>query len=193
MIGEMEAMFGAPLCERLARGVRMTPLGQSLARHARSVLMQLAEAEREFAELQGRPPGAVAVGAGPRPAFDLAAPRPDGNPRDRPQIESKSKIDSSIVLARDLIAGRHDFISPAFPTISTPDVFETARRSASGAASLVVRRGHPLIAGRLPRSQELERLPWVTQPRGTPLRRTIESLFLDANLRRRSATSPRPR
>jgi molybdenum-dependent DNA-binding transcriptional regulator ModE len=37
MIAEMEALLDAPLCERLSRGVRLTPLGQSLARHARSV------------------------------------------------------------------------------------------------------------------------------------------------------------
>src|SRR5882724_6963639 len=36
MIAEMETLLDAQLCERLSRGVRLTPLGHSLARHARS-------------------------------------------------------------------------------------------------------------------------------------------------------------
>src|SRR5579875_4199113 len=52
MIAEMEQGFGAALCERLARGVRLTALGAALARHARSVLLQLAEAEREIDDLK---------------------------------------------------------------------------------------------------------------------------------------------
>src|ERR1700744_5637807 len=40
MIGELEGLLAAQLCERLSRGVRLTPLGQALARHARSVLLQ---------------------------------------------------------------------------------------------------------------------------------------------------------
>ena len=55
MIAEMEALLDAPLCERLARGVRLTPLGQSLARHARSVLLQLAQAEREISDICAPP------------------------------------------------------------------------------------------------------------------------------------------
>src|SRR5437764_386841 len=71
LMGELEAMFGAPLCERLARGVRLTPLGGALARHARSVLLQLSEAERELADLREGRRGAVSVGAVSGPAFDL--------------------------------------------------------------------------------------------------------------------------
>src|SRR5579872_2719920 len=48
MIAEMESLLDAQLCERLSRGVRLTPLGLSLARHARSVLLQLARAEQEI-------------------------------------------------------------------------------------------------------------------------------------------------
>jgi len=68
MIAEMEALLNAPLCERLARGVRLTPLGQSLARHARSVLLQLAQAEREIADLRDGRAGAAALGSVSGPA-----------------------------------------------------------------------------------------------------------------------------
>src|SRR5258708_37192971 len=74
MIAEMESLLNAPLCERLSRGVRLTPLGQSLARHARSVLLQLQQAEQEISDMRTGRRGSVALGAVTAPAIDLAAP-----------------------------------------------------------------------------------------------------------------------
>lgn len=49
-------------------------------------------------------------------------------------------------------------------------------------ASLIVRRDHPLLARAPLTIEALSEYPWVTQPRGTPLRRTIDNLFLAANV-----------
>jgi molybdate transport repressor ModE-like protein len=67
MIGEMETLMEAQLCERLSRGVRLTPLGQALARQARSVLLQLAQAEQEFDDLRAGRRGVVSLGAATSP------------------------------------------------------------------------------------------------------------------------------
>src|SRR5579863_7586242 len=95
MIAEMEALLDAPLCERLARGVRLTPLGQSLARHARSVLLQLAQAEREISDLRDGRAGSAALGAVSGPAIDLAAPAIVKLRALHPKIELTVKIDAS--------------------------------------------------------------------------------------------------
>jgi DNA-binding transcriptional LysR family regulator len=181
MIGEMEALLEAPLCERLARGVRLTPLGQSLARRARSVLQQLAEAEREFAELKAGRRGAVTFGAVSSPAFDLAAPALTTIRAIAPHLEIEIAIDSSIALARDLIAARHDFIIGRIPDDLDARLFETVSIGVER-ANLIVRRDHPLLKRPQPNVEALAAYPWVTQPRGTPLRRTIDNLFLSANL-----------
>lgn len=180
-IAELEATFGASLCERLARGVRMTPLGSTLARHARSVLMQLAEAERELGDLQQGRRGAVAVGAVSGPAFDLMPATVLRLREIAPEIELSLKIDSSNVLARDLLAGRLDFLLARIPDDLDADEFDQLAAGVEE-ARLVVRRGHPLIAKGAAALAELSACEWVTQPRGTPLRRAIESLFLNANL-----------
>ncbi len=181
MIGEMEALLEAPLCERLARGVRLTPLGQSLARRARSVLQQLAEAEREFSELKAGRRGAVTFGAVSAPAFDLAAPALTAIRALAPQIEIEVAIDSSVALARDLIAARHDFIIGRIPDDLDARLFETAPIGVER-ASLIVRSDHPLLTRAPATVEALADYPWVTQPRGTPLRRTIDGLFLSANV-----------
>src|SRR5271154_2104287 len=108
MIGEMEALLDARLCERLSRGVRLTPLGQALARQARSVLLQLAQAEQEFDDLRAGRRGVVSLGAVTAPAIDLAAPAMKQIRAEATAIEVNIKIDNSNVLARELLASRLD-------------------------------------------------------------------------------------
>ena len=181
MIGEMESLLEAQLCERLARGVRLTPLGQSLARRAHSVLLQLSEAEREFAELRAGRRGSVALGAVSSPAFDLVAPALTEIRATAPQVEIEVTIENSMVLARDLIAARHDFIIARIPDDLDARLFDTVTIGLER-ASLIVRRGHPLLRRSPLTLQDLSAYPWVTQPRGAPLRRTVDNLFLAAHV-----------
>jgi DNA-binding transcriptional LysR family regulator len=85
------------------------------------------------------------------------------------------------VLARDLIAARHDFIIARVPDDLDARLFESLAIGLER-ASLIVRRDHPLLDRSPPAIQALGEYPWVTQPRGTPLRRTIDNLFLAANV-----------
>lgn len=181
MMAEMERDLGAALCERLARGVRLTALGATLARHARAVLHQIAEAERELSDLKSGRRGLVSIGAVTGPAFDLL---PEAVSRVRalaPEIELSVRIDSSNVLARDLMAGALDLALARVPDEFPAEGFESHAGGVEEAA-LVVRRGHPLL-GRAPASlAALSACEWVVQPRGTALRRAVEALFLEARL-----------
>ncbi len=94
-IAELEALLDAPLCDRLSRGVRLTPLGHALARHARSVLLHLAQAEREFADLRAGRRGAVAIGAVSGPAVEIAAPAMARVRAEAPGVEVDIRIDVS--------------------------------------------------------------------------------------------------
>ena len=181
MIAEMEALLDAPLCDRLARGVRLTPLGQSLARHARSVLLQLAQAEREIADLRDGRAGVTAFGAVTGPAIDLAAPAIARLRAIHPKIELSIKIDTSSVLARDLLDARLDFVIARVPDELNPRQFDCYTIGVEEAC-LIVRRGHPLTGRGAVSVKDLAAYEWVIQPRGTPLRRTIETMFLAENV-----------
>jgi DNA-binding transcriptional LysR family regulator len=181
MIGEMESLLNAQLCERLSRGVRLTPLGLSLARHARSVLLQLLQAEQEIIDMRTGRSGSVALGAVTAPAIDLAAPAISKIRSIFPRIELNIKIDTSNVLARDLLASRLDFIIARVPDDLDPALFDWLTIGVEEAC-LIVRSGHPLLAQAPVRLSQLNAYDWVMQPRGTPLRRTIENMFLSKNL-----------
>jgi DNA-binding transcriptional LysR family regulator len=180
MIAELEALLEAPLCERLSRGVRLTPLGLALARHARSVLLQLGQAEQEFADLRAGRRGAVSLGAVTAPAIDLAAPAMRQIRADAPAIELNIKIDSSNVLARELLASRLDFIIARVPDDLDARLFDSLTIGVEE-ARLIVRRGHPLLGRGAVPIGALNAYEWVMQPRGTPMRRAIDNLFQAAN------------
>lgn len=59
MISEMEAVLDVKLCERLPRGITLTPYGKALARRARSILLEMREADREISELKAGKGGSV--------------------------------------------------------------------------------------------------------------------------------------
>ena len=181
MIAEMESLLDVRLCERFSRGVRLTPMGQSLARHARSVLLQLSRAEQEIADERSGRGGVVSIGAVTGPAIDLAAPAITKIREWLPKIELNIKIDTSSVLARDLLSSRLDFIVARIPDDADPRLFDCLSIGPEQAC-LIVRGGHPLLAKSPVNLQQLSKFDWVMQARGTPLRRAIDNLFLAGNV-----------
>jgi len=181
MIGEMEGILGVTLCERLPRGVELTPFGATLARRARTILLQLREVDREIEDLKSGKGGAVFLGAVTAPAIGLAVPAIKRIRRDYPRIEISMQVDTSGVLARELLASRHDFIIARIPDDLNPRLFD-ARVIGIEKACLIVRRGHPLADGRQVQLEHLTDYDWVFQPGGSLLRRTIETMFISRNV-----------
>lgn len=181
MIGEMEGILGVTLCRRLPRGIELTPFGETLARRARTMLLELREVDREIADLKSGKGGAVFMGAVTAPAIGLAVPAIRRIRQDFPRIEISMQVDTSSVLARELLARRHDFIVARIPDDLNPRLFD-ARVIGTEKACLIVRRGHPLADGRMVELDQLTDYDWVFQPGGSLLRRTIETYFMSRNV-----------
>ena len=64
-IRRLEVEVGAPLFNRLGRGVQLTPYGRALVPHAEAVLRQIAEARKAVAFVKSPTNGRVAVGVLP--------------------------------------------------------------------------------------------------------------------------------
>ena len=126
MIAEMEAVLEVKLCERLPRGITLTPYGKALARRARSILLEMREVDREISELKAGKGGSVFLGAVTAPAIELAVPAIREIRRLYPRIEITMQVETSNVLARELIATRHDFIIARIPDDLNPRLFEAA-------------------------------------------------------------------
>jgi DNA-binding transcriptional LysR family regulator len=77
-ISAVEGAVGSPVFERQARGVRPTPAGEALLRHARQVLAQMEAAERELTGLRDGLAGQLTVSAYPTAAASVV-PRAIGH------------------------------------------------------------------------------------------------------------------
>lgn len=177
MIAEIEGIVGAPVCERLPRGISLTPYGHALARRARTVLLELREVEREIGDLKSGRGGSVNLGAVTAPAIDLVIPAINVVRRTHPKVEINMQVETSAVLAKELLASRHDFIVARVPDDLNPRLFE-ARVIGVERACLIVRRGHPLMERPRVDLADLHRFDWVLQPAGSLLRRTLEGVFI---------------
>jgi DNA-binding transcriptional LysR family regulator len=181
MIAEMESILRAPLCERLARGVGLTPYGKALARRARVILLELREVDREISDLRTGKGGSVFLGAVTAPAIELAVPAIRRVRENNPRIEVNIQVDTSAVLARELLASRHDFIIARIPDDLNPRLFES-REIGVEKACLIVRKGHPLAGTGVSAAERLVDYDWVFQPAGSLLRRTIERHLISRNV-----------
>ena len=85
------------------------------------------EVDREISELKAGKGGSVFLGAVTAPAIELAVPAIREIRRIYPRIEITMQVETSNVLARELIATRHDFIIARIPDDLNPRLFEVAR------------------------------------------------------------------
>ena len=181
MLSEMESIAKTSLYERIARGVVLTPFGSALAKRARKILLELREASREIAELRTGKGGSVYLGSVAAPAISLVVPAIRRVTETYPGIEINIQVDNSNVLARELLAARHDFIISRIPDELNPRLF-TAHQIGIEKACLIVRMGHPLLEKGVVSLEDLTGQEWVFQPPGTLLRRRLEDIFISAGV-----------
>ena len=135
-----------PLCVRLARGIELTPYGAALARRARAMLLELREVDREISDLKIRQ-GRRGLSRRGHRAGDRACRAGDpAHPQELSAHRDQRADRTSGVLARELLASRHDFIIARIPDDLNPRLFER-RVIGIEKACLIVRRGHPLADG----------------------------------------------
>ncbi len=115
------------------------------------------------------------------PAISLVVPAIQRVTRTYPGIEINIEVEPSNVLARELLAARHDFIISRIPDELNPRLF-TAHEIGVEKACLVVRNGHPLLKKGVASLEDLPGYDWVFQPPGTLLRRKVEDIFITAGV-----------
>lgn len=162
-IKALEDELGQPLFDRIGRRIEITPFGQQLLSHARS-LIDLADTLRHNTRqaregLRGR----LRVGLGSGPGALLTTPLLLGMAQHAPQVQVHISRGSTDLLVqalrdRDLDALVIDIraLKPA------PDLQVEALPELS--AGFLVRAGHPLLRERSVRLSQLNRYPLASTP-----------------------------
>jgi DNA-binding transcriptional LysR family regulator len=177
MLVEMEALLDAPLYERQSKGVLLTPYGKAFARRARTILLELSEANREITDLRNGTGGSVFLGAVTAPAVQIIVPAIQKIRQRFPRININVAVETSNVLARELLASRYDFILGRIPDDMNARLF-VAQEVGVEKACLVVRRDHVLAMKSIIDIEDVVDQEWVFQLTGSILNRSVEKLFL---------------
>lgn len=176
ILAEIEADVGAPLFERLPRGMMPTELGQTFLRRANLILSEFDTLENELQMIRSGKAGKVRIGAVTGPAVGYVVPAVRHLRQSAPDIEVTIHVAPSTELTRGLEERHFDFIIARLPAgYDATDLEVTPARTER--VALLVNDNHPLAGERGCSLSKLRDYEWVMQDRGTPIRQAVENAF----------------
>ncbi len=157
-IQELEKELGAPLFERSAKGVRLTPIGQTFLRRAYSVRSELQKAKEEIDQLRGQAHGTVTACLSSVPHLALLPNALGPFRRQYPTVELHLMDATLPTVESALLEGRVDiYVGPVPATLPRElhgeKLFDNTR-------VILGRKNHPLAGARS--LSDLVDAEWIT-------------------------------
>lgn len=176
LLGEVEDGLGVSLFDRLPRGIVPNIFGEVMIRRARMILSELAAAREEIDALTLGDTGTVCVGTVDGPAIGLLVPAVLRVRAEHPLMRIDVTTGTSDVLLPMVGNGSLDFALGRLLGDYGPSEFDY-REIGEEPLAFICRVGHALTGKATVVLADLAELSWVLQPRGSLLRRRVESLF----------------
>jgi DNA-binding transcriptional LysR family regulator len=176
-LAEAEARIGVALFERNPRGMIPTGAGESLARRARNILDELADAADEVERLRLGRGGVVRIGAVTGAAVGYVVPALRALKAQAPEVEVHVEVATSDELIAGLQSLRHDMVLCRVPPRGPPDGLSLTLARGER-VSIVSHESHPAASRPGLCLADLTESEWVMQAPGAPIRRAVEEAFL---------------
>lgn len=177
---EAEDVLGVRLFDRGARGVRPTAYGAAFLEHARAVLTQLRQAERQLDLLTRAELGAVTVGTH-LAGSNLLLPRAIAAlKQEHPRLTVIVREATPEALTAGLAAGDVDLVVGRLTARPVDGVSQEVLYHEP--IRLVARTGHPVHAVTRPTLAQLADYPWIFPIEETQLRAELEEVFFRAGV-----------
>lgn len=176
MLKDMEELFGVALFERLPRGMRPTVYGETLVRHVRMALDNLAQGQSAMSALQAGLSGQVNLGVILTPSMTLVPQAIAATKAEAPHLSIGVEVATSDVLVEQLKRGRLDFLIARIPA-QEEDLKLVYEDLSEETECAVVRVGHPMLQSTSLTLQDLGAGVWILSPRGSILRHQFDMLF----------------
>lgn len=181
ILADIEALFGAPLFERLPRDMRPTDLGLFALRFASVGLADLSKFVGEFNALRNGGHGHLTVGAISASAAQLLTASIKQVREQRPLLSIKLVEQSSDQLAIWLEEKKLDIMVGRLTETRHHMLFDFEVMSGE-AVWVVAGRHHPLLARPQLELSDLIAWPWILYPPATAIRQLYEESFAGAGL-----------
>jgi DNA-binding transcriptional LysR family regulator len=180
-LAEAELRAGTPLFLRQPKGMAPTPAGDSLARRARNILVELVEARAEVSRLRLGEGGIVQIGAVTGAAVAYVAPALRTLRDMMPDVELHVEVTTSEALMAGLLGLRHDMILGRLPPRMPGEalIYQPARGEV---IHILAHKSHAQAGRREVSISALSQDEWVIQGAGSPIRQTVDAAFLTEGL-----------
>ncbi|MDZ4095057.1 MAG: LysR family transcriptional regulator [Paracoccaceae bacterium] len=176
-LAEAEARIGAVLFVRHPKGMSPTAIGETLARRARNILDELADATDELDRLREGRGGIVRIGAVTGAAVGYVAPAIRALRGLLPAVELHVDVATSAELMAGLLAMRHDMVLCRLPPRLPPEAL-SLRPARGEDVRIIAHADHPAARHDAVALVDLAQDEWVIQGPGAPIRRAVEQAFL---------------
>jgi len=178
-IKQLESHVGLPLFEHLGRQVRLTPAGQEVARHARSMLALLREAEEAIGALRGVAGGELHLATVSTAKYFVPKLLAEFQ-RGFPELDVRLSVNNREAAVRELAQNAVDMAIMGRPprgldTIATP--------FAKHPLAIIAAPDHPLATRRRLALKELAGDAFIIRERGSGTRSSMERVFAQRGFR----------
>ncbi|EPL03430.1 LysR family transcriptional regulator [Pseudomonas sp. CF161] len=181
MLHETENLLGVELFERLSRGMRATPFGETVIYYARMVFAELSGMREELVSLESGNLGRVTIGAIPALASGLLTRTIATLKKSHPRLSMSIQVDTSDVLVQALLQDQLDIVLGRIPAGARAEelLFDSL-----GEEALCVIAGaqNPLAQSTRLSWAELQHETWVLQQHPSPMRSIINQVFHNARV-----------
>lgn len=170
-VGRLEGRLGVGLFDRSPSGVRLTPAGELLLRHALSVVQAIDAAQRDLTAIRGKIEGQIRLAASTTPGGYVLPGVLAAFSRSQPGVQVRMTVGSALSTERAVLAGDADLGVLAGQVES--DRLQASVVGSAGAA-LVVPAQHPWAKRRSIRPTELGEVALLFREKGSSTRAQVE-------------------
>lgn len=181
ILQDLETVLGVTLFERRPRAMAATEIGQFVVEHARRTLVETERFLDAVGNLRRGGFGALAIGAIMAAAPDILPAAVAELKRQRPLLTIRLLAVTSDQLMAALERRELDLVIGRFTEVRHDALFTIERLSGEELWAFAAST-HPLAKAQTISLQEVGHLPWVLQPRTSPMRKIIDAAFADAGL-----------
>lgn len=181
MLAEIEKQIGAPLFQRLPKGMKPTEIGRAVLRRAQVILREMASMNRDVSALREGFAGSVRIGAVTGPAVASLVTAIREIKQQSPEADITVDVLPSRELLEQLLSGAMDFaLARILPEYDSRDFDILPMRDEQ--VKFVARAAHPLARAEMVTLTELSSYEWIMQQRGAPVREAALAAFANVGL-----------
>lgn len=172
-VDRLEAQLGAPLFERVGRGIRLTAVGQALLVRARQITQMMDETAREIGDYANGREGNIRLGCVPTLAEHILPGICEQLLVEAGKVTIDLRVSMNDVLLEGLKAGELDIVLG--PMIQTDDVFET-EEIMQDQMVVMASASHPIFERKIT-LRSLLAYQWVLPAQSVASRQWLDNVF----------------